>query len=347
MVSENPFSLNFGIKPHRIISRRMQIEEIINTFNSSTPGSYIYIITGVRGAGKTVTMASVINELQLKKDWIVITLNPNRDLLSAMAAGLFGEPLLKPVFLKADIAFSLGVDISLSTEGPMDLEIQIKRMLDIIKKSGKRVLIAIDEAVNNKNFRIFSSAYQMFLYEGYPLFCIMTGLYDNIRSLQDEKNLTFLYRAPKFELKPLSVISMSNDYREVFDISEEEALEMARFTKGYSYAFQVLGYLRYKRNKPITMLIPEFDEIMEEYSYEKIWSELSKRDKDVVKLLAKNGKMKVQGIIKELGMTSGSFSTYRRRLGKGGIISVEEYGYCELCLPRFGDIVDRWGLNLL
>ena len=81
---------------------------------------------------------------------------------------------------------------------------------------------------------------------------------------------------------------------------------------------------------------------IKEYSYEKIWSELSPRDKDVIKVLAKNGKMKVENIIKATGMTSGSFSTYRRRLGRGGIISTEEYGYCEICLPRFSEIVNAW-----
>jgi predicted transcriptional regulator len=104
----------------------------------------------------------------------------------------------------------------------------------------------------------------------------------------------------------------------------------------------VLGYIRYKRNKPLEELIPEFDEIMSEYSYEKIWAELSARDREIVRLLAGNGKMKVKDIQEMTGMSSGSFSTYRQRLGRGGIISIEEYGYCEIMLPRFSEIVRRW-----
>lgn len=339
----NPFSPNFGKEPYRLISRNSQIEEITDTFESDTPSSNLFIITGVRGSGKTVTMVSVLNKIRSEKDWITISLNPNRDLLTSLAAGLYEIPVLKKAFIKAGINVSFIVSAQVSLEGlPADIEIQLKKMLSVIKSMGKKLLIAIDEVTNTQNMRIFASSYQMFLYESFPVFLIMTGLYDNIRGLQDERNLTFLYRAPKIELKPLSIIAMANDYSKMLDISDAEAQEMARFTRGYSYAFQVLGYLKYKYDRPLTDLISEFDEILEEYSYEKIWSELSPRDKDVIKVLAKNGKMKVENIIKATGMTSGSFSTYRRRLGRGGIISTEEYGYCEICLPRFSEIINAW-----
>ena len=172
----------------------------------------------------------------------------------------------------------------------------------------------------------------------------MTGLYNNIRSLQNEKNLTFLYRAPKYELEPLNVIAMSNSYMETLKLEREESDRMAKLTKGYSYAFQVLGYLKYSNGKKLDELLDDFDEIMFEYSYEKIWSELSARERDVVKTLVKSesGRMKVKDIIDNTGLTTQSFPTYRKRLGGSGVISISEYGYCELALPRFKEIVGRW-----
>ena len=342
-MKDNPFSLNFGKEPYRMVSRQMQMNEIIETFESDTPSSSTYLITGVRGSGKTVTMMSVINEMKNRKKWITVTLNPSRDLLTSLAANLYENPLVKPAFIKADISINFVVSASLTSNGPSaDVDVQLKKMLKIIDAMGIRVLIAVDEVNKSDNLRIFAGSYQMLLGEGYPLFLIMTGLYENIRSLQDDKSLTFLYRAPRIELKPLSIIGMSRNYMEVFDISEEEADRMAEFTKGYSYAFQVLGYIRYKRKAPLDKLIQEFDEIMSEYSYEKIWDELSARDKEIVRLLAENGRMKVKDIQDITGMSSGSFSTYRQRLGRGGIISIKEYGYCEIMLPRFAEIVNRW-----
>lgn len=340
----NPFSLNFGKEPYRVVSRQNQIQEITDTFVSDTPSTMVYVITGVRGSGKTVTMMSAFNELKKSRKWIALTLNPNRDLLSELAAGLFDNPLIKPAFVKAEISLNFVVSASLTIDSQVtDVDVQLKKMFRIIDSMGIKVLVAIDEVSKSEQLKIFASTYQMLISEGFPFYLLMTGLYENIRNLQNEKNLTFLYRAPQIELKPLGIMAMSNNYKEVFDISDDEALEMARFTRGYSYAFQVLGYLKYKRNNaPLEEITPEFDEIMEEYSYEKIWSELSERDREVIKLLAKNGRMKVKDIQTATGMTSGSFSTYRRRLGKGGLISLEDYGYCELSLPRFGEIVNAW-----
>ncbi len=50
----NPFSLNFGKEPYRLISRNSQIEEITDTFESDTPSSNLFIITGVRGPARWI-----------------------------------------------------------------------------------------------------------------------------------------------------------------------------------------------------------------------------------------------------------------------------------------------------
>ena len=75
-------------------------------------------------------------------------------------------------------------------------------MLSHIQKLGKRLLITIDEVTNSENIKIFTSSFQIFLREDYPIFLLMTGLYENIYELQNDKALTFLYRAPKLILEP-------------------------------------------------------------------------------------------------------------------------------------------------
>ena len=345
--NDNPYSLTFGREPARMVSRSGEISRMVNTFNSRTPSTSVYIITGVRGSGKTVTMAALIDRLRSEKDWIICTLNPNSDLLASFAANLYEHPKLKAAFVKADIRLSLGAEVSVRAEGPApDTEVQIKRMLRVADKLKKRVLIAVDEAVNSVNFRIFAGAYQMFLIEKLPVYLIMTGLYKNINALQNEKTLTFLYRAPKYELEPLSIVAMSNDYAGTLNIERDEADAMARLTKGYSYAFQVMGFLKYDNpGRSYEELLPLFDEIMEEHCYEKIWAELTGREKEVVRLLinSEGGRMRVKDIKAQTGLTDQSFPTYRRRLRGSGVISVSDYGYCELALPRFKDIVSRWG----
>lgn len=62
----NPFTLSFGKKPLQYISRIAQTNRILETFRSNIPSSQIFMITGVRGSGKTVMMTTIANEL--KKD---------------------------------------------------------------------------------------------------------------------------------------------------------------------------------------------------------------------------------------------------------------------------------------
>ncbi len=342
----NPFSLTFGVEPNKLISREKDINKMVANFTATTPSTTVYLITGVRGSGKTVTMTTLLDRMRQQEDYIVVTLNPTTPLLSALAANLYENPILKAAFVKAKISLNFVANISIETNGPtQDVEVQLKKMLNIIKKMNKRVLVAIDEATNDSNFRIFTSAYQMFLIDKLPIYLVMTGLYKNISALQNEKNLTFLYRAPKYQLEPLNSLQMAHYFEEVLNISETEATEMAKFTRGYSYAFQVIGYLKFENpDMPLKELSRSFDEYMEEYSYEKIWSELSIKDREIVTLLinSENGSLRVKDIKQMTNLTDQSFPTYKRRLSGSGIISVDTYGYCELALPRFKEIALHW-----
>lgn len=62
---------------------------------------------------------------------------------------------------------------------------------------------------------------------------------------------------------------MTTSYRTVFDISMAEAASMAKLTKGYPFAFQILGYLKWETNAPLEKLLPKFDEELIIYAYEK------------------------------------------------------------------------------
>lgn len=69
---KNPFTVEFGTKPKQYILRYQQMDEIIDSFTADTPNVPLYMLTGVRGSGKTTLMAAVCEELRKNKDWIVI-----------------------------------------------------------------------------------------------------------------------------------------------------------------------------------------------------------------------------------------------------------------------------------
>lgn len=333
----NPFSIAFGKAPESFITRYMQEHEIIDCFLEDNPEQHLFMLTGVRGAGKTVALSTISDEMKQYEDWIVVDLNPERDLLQALAAELSNRKDLLQIFTDAKLNLSvLGLGIEIDGQPPItDVVVALDRMLERITKKGKKVLVTIDEVSSSQYVKEFASQFQIFIRKKYNIFLLMTGLYENIYELQNEKTMTFLYRAPKVELKPLNRGMMAHQYQQALLVSQEEAAEMAKMTKGYPFAFQVLGYLCFKGKKPWTDVMGEFDTFMEEYVYEKIWSELSGKDRMVVTAICESATGKVEEIRKIGNLSSNEFTVYRKRLLKKGLVQSTEYGFLELTLPRF------------
>ena len=335
----NPFTISFGRQPAQFISRPVETNEIIENFEQEPPSSQVYMLTGVRGSGKTVLMTDIAKELAKRENWIVVELSTERDMLTSLAAKLCSRPELFALFVEAKLNFSLlGIGIEVKNAAPIsDIETALSRMLGVIRAAGKKLLVTVDEAANNPNVRVFASTFQIFMRQEYPVFLLMTGIYDNIHNLQNEKTLTFLYRAPKITLGALNLTSIRLQYAKIFGISMKEAGRMADLTMGYPFAFQVLGYLYWNSRdaKTLDEVLPEYDRYLEEYVYSKIWSELSETDKQIVAVMAATGKSKVGEIREEVAMKPEKFSVYRERLKRKGVIDTSRYGAVTFALPRF------------
>ena len=52
---KNPFNITFGKEPYSIISRYNDFKMVYDSFLNENPDSEVYVITGVRGTGKTVS----------------------------------------------------------------------------------------------------------------------------------------------------------------------------------------------------------------------------------------------------------------------------------------------------
>lgn len=349
---KNPFSLSFGIKPEQFISRPVQAEEIQQMFNDELPSSHAYLLVGVRGCGKTVLLSDISNNIVKDDRWIVVALNPERDMLNALAAKLHSNASLKPIFVKAKLDLSiLGIGLSIEDGFVIsDVESAIEKMLELITNSGKRVLVTVDEVANTRYMREFSAAFQIFIRQNYNVFLLMTGLYGNINSLQNEKTLTFLYRTPRILLEPLNITIITTIYEKMFGISRDFAQQMSFMTKGYAFAFQVLGYLTwslYEGNitDPYedynSRIIPGYDQYLQEYVYIKLWSELSSKEQDILKLLTHDENKKISEIRSKIGMESNEFGVYRDRLIKKGVITSQQRGSLDFALPRFEEYIMR------
>ena len=337
----NPFSLTFGEMPNNYIDRLFQSKEIIDSFEKNTSKSYM--ITGVRGTGKTVMLFYISDYFSKKKDWAIVELITETDMLDQFASRLYDTSLFHKIIDGKTFGFSFnGLSFSISGEKPItNVVTLIETLIRRIEKKGKKVLVCVDEAVNNTHMKAFVQTFQLLIREKLPLYLVMTGLYQNIYDLQNNPSLNFLYRSPRITLEPLNIRSISSQYKETFHIDEKQAVSLARLTKGYAYAYQVLGYLLWE-NKTTDInerIMSKYDQYLQEYVYEKIWMELSENDRLVLSSFQNENETSIEEIKNQTGLDKKTISVYRDRLIKRGIIESVSYGKTSLRLPRFYEFV--------
>ena len=335
-MNNNPFILTFGREPINFIPRIDYLQEVKDNFYSETRPNQVFMITGVRGTGKTVLLSKLAKEFEKNKDWIVIDLNPERDMLNSLASQIYNNSKVKHLFLKAKFNFSFnGIGLSVENDKPSDdIESIISKMVEYLSEKDIKLLITIDDAANNQNIKVFAHTFQALLRKDYKVFMLMTGLYENISSIQNNKSLTFLSRVPKLILKPLNMPAIKDSYEEIFNIDSDTALKMSKLTEGYAYAYQVLGYLMWEEEekKISKKLLSQFDQYLSEFVYDKIWEGLSEKEINIIIKISRN---------ETLDMKPNEISVYRDRLIKYGVLESKQRGKLSFALPRFKEYIDN------
>ena len=145
---QNPYTLTFGKEPIEYIKRIAEERQILEDFLSPNPPQQVYMISGVRGCGKTVFMTDISQEIGRDEDWIVVDLNPYKaDLMQEAAAYLSSIQGLAQIFQKAKLNFSLfGFGLEVSDAAPIaDIQVALERMIENLAQHHKKILFTIDD----------------------------------------------------------------------------------------------------------------------------------------------------------------------------------------------------------
>ncbi len=339
---QNPFSISFGRTNEKIIQREQEIQPILEDFDSEPTRNTVYILTGPRGCGKTVTLGHILDRYRSKKNWVVARLSQSDNMLEQMASILYEDGLFKLKSLKAEFSLSFqGITFSVKGDKPAtSIHVYLERLLEYYKKKGIHVLVAIDDVTNNAGMVEFIRAYQGFLIDHYDVRLLMSGLAKNVSKLESDRSLTFLFRAPKIQLPPLSLKAIAFSYQETFQIKEDECIKLAKATKGYALAYQILGDILF-RTKQVSLsqkVLQEYDFKLSEWSYEIIWSELTEKEREILSFIAE-GICTNKELQDRLNVNKGYLSTYKQKLTKEGLLNTTVRGKSELALPRFGQFI--------
>lgn len=338
---ENPFNISFGEEPNSLIDRQLEFNEIVGLFESSNPESKIKIITGPRGCGKTVLLSQIKGYFDEKPNWITADLTQYSNMLGQLAGKLYENGKIKKLFLNTEFNFSFkGFGFTIRGDNPIsNVESFLDKIFTYLKRKNINVLVVIDDVANNDYVKHFIQTYQIFLRSKYNVFLLMTGLFENISDLQNVKNLTFLLRAPKIKLSKLNIRAIAMSYKKYLNLDENDAIELAKSTNGYAYAYQLMGNALFKNNakKLDEDATNAIDLELENNVYGKIWESMSTTDKSLAYAMTRYSL--VGDLIKELGMNNAKFQMYRKRLIDFGVADDSVRGSLTFNLPRFKEYV--------
>ena len=123
--------------------------------------------------------------------------------------------------------------------------------------------------------------------------------------------------------------------------SKSQAKELALQTKGYAFAYQCLGYLLIKEGKTQAdeAVLSKLDHYLEEGVYNKLWRQMSAKEKEILSFIAQRGSVSNEDIFEKGLLTPSTISTYKSSLSKKGVVDASRRGYMSLALPRFAEFI--------
>ncbi len=345
MTNRNPYAISFGRIPTQYINRSLIVDSILESLESDIVEEQAFKLTGIRGTGKTVTLTAIERQLRDSDDWIVVGLKSNSDITKDLIANLYSAVPFLTTFMDKELNLSAyGIGLNLSKKSPVaSLDYALKRILEQIAKKKKRVLVTIDEARKTDAMIDFIQEFQILIREDLPIYIIAAGLYEDIESLENTDGLTFFLRATKYEMTPLNLGIIREDYKKTLSVTHDVAEEMARITMGYAFAYQALGKYMWDSNEKVITdeVLMLLDEALSEKVYKKIWSELAPKDKWFLQFIVQKEQMSASELLEMTRKKHNEWSEPRMRLKEKGIIDTSVRGMISIKLPRFRQFVEN------
>ena len=340
----NPYSISFGRIPARFISRDVTVVDILDALNADEPTEMAFKLTGIRGAGKTVTLSEIERELREDDNWIVVDLKSGGEITNDLVSELYSREDFITKYVDAKLNLSaFGIGLKVSKKSPVSsIDVALRNLIEEIAKKKKKILVVIDELRKTDAIVDFIQTFQILIRADLPIYLIVAGLYEDIESVENTDGLTFFLRAESVEMTPLSMGIIREDYRQTLGLPYETAEKLANMTKGYAFAYQVFGkYMWDAGGKEVSdLVLAQVDNALATKVYNKLWSELSETEKWYMSFIVRKEKMPVSELLELTKKTHSDWSRPRQKLKEKRIIDTSDRGEIRLLLPRFKEFVD-------
>lgn len=283
------------------------------------------------------------DELKKFNDTIVINLHNTESLFRMIYIKLV--PALNKI-KKWSTSISVNFTEANEKHDEIYYKIEINKILKALNKAGIKVAFCIDEVSNSPEIQALAEEFNEWSLNNFQVSVIMTGLLKEISELSGTHNLTFLVRADRFYVKQLQEVSMAEAYIKTLSINSDQATELVRTTRGYAYAFQLIGDLMYENlsaNMDYTRAWEEaklaFRSILFNQAYDIISHELTEVDFEFLYAMTRNNN--ISSIIEKLNHSKQYVNAYRTKLIKYGLIKPLIRGKVGFTLPLFKEFIEQ------
>lgn len=351
------FSPSFGSRPRTLLGRDLIIRNFSEGLQTPTGSrDRTSLLLGQRGSGKTVLLLEMAD---LGRRMGFVTISP-----TVTAKGMLerilekaeeeGAPFLdrpKSKVTGASIGIlgvTAGIETMPSEEKSRSFAFRFIHLCRALNEQGKGLLILIDEVqANQEELKQLIIAYQEAIGEGLSLAMVLAGLPGAISATLNDHVLTFLNRAGKIRLLPLSIREIGRYYRQAFaglkiDVSGELCDEAAHFTEGSPYMVQLVGHYITKLTMDDGVIDRRsFDEALdcarEDYENDiclTVLNSLSDKDREFLDAMAEDtAESRIADIAARIGVSHAYAQLYRRRLIAAGVVEPVRRGEIRIADP--------------
>ena len=249
------------------------------------------------------------------------------------------------------LGFSIGLTFSEATQSQYGFRTKLTLLCDRLEEYGKGVLVLVDEACTSDAMRQVAVTYQHLVGEGKNIALCMAGLPHAVSGVLNDKVLTFLNRAHKVKLGPISTVDVGVYYARAFqqlgieckgDLIERAALA----SHGFPYLMQLIGFYLVQRATDGGQIDGEIlDKALEDALtrlhsnvFDPILAPLSDNDRKLLEAMAQDdGVSTTANLKKRLGIDDSILQPYRKRLIDAGVIESPRRGELVFAVPHLAE----------
>jgi hypothetical protein len=346
----------FGNRPEHIVGRDAIIDSFIDGLSKPVGHKQrATLVLGQRGMGKTALLLEIFERAKAK-GFVVARVAASQDMLNDIIEYIqidgarYADEAKPPVkgFSVGAVGFSFGLTFNDRTREDYGFRVKLDLLCEKLNGLGHGVLLLIDEVQSNSaEMRTLTTTYQHLVGSDRNIAIMMAGLPNAISAVLNDKVLTFLNRAHKVHLGPLSLEDVRAYYAQVFaklnkSIDDQTLDDAVRASRGYPYLLQLIGYYLLEYCGDSNVIEPIHArratasaraELVENI-FQPSLGPLSDVDRAFIDAMAlDDGVTKIADMRVRMGVSAQYVQTYRARLLDAGVIDSPRIGEVEFAIP--------------